>query len=213
LKIPSIPFEIELFDISSEPFDQSRFHRRQKTSLEGRTVWLPTAEDVIVQKLRWATLGNREKDMLDVVGILKVRRDRLDFTYVGIHEVGPREGLPPARPRAIELKAARRDQAPAIIPPRPVGSAGDEGSECHDRGRPPGRLFPRLWSAEDRSVCGKPMDSGLTVDAGLATAMRSASLSHHQCCGSNTPSTRFDCEIAPGFRPMSIPESPEAPTN
>lgn len=82
LKIPSIPFEIELFDISSEPFDQSRFQRRQKTSLEGRTVWLPTAEDVIVQKLRWAILGNREKDMLDVVGILKVRRDRLDFAYV-----------------------------------------------------------------------------------------------------------------------------------
>jgi hypothetical protein len=82
LKIPSIPFEIELFDISSEPFDQSRFQRRRKTTLEDRVVWLPTAEDVVVQKLRWATLGKREKDMLDVVGILKVRRERLDFDYI-----------------------------------------------------------------------------------------------------------------------------------
>jgi len=29
LRIPSIPFEIELFDLSTEPFDQSRFARRQ----------------------------------------------------------------------------------------------------------------------------------------------------------------------------------------
>ena len=82
LKIPSIPFEIELFDISSEPFDQSRFQRRLKTILEDRVVWLPTAEDVVVQKLRWATLGKREKDILDVVGVLKVRRERLDFDYI-----------------------------------------------------------------------------------------------------------------------------------
>ncbi len=82
LKIPSIPFEIELFDISDEPFDQSRFSRRQQTSMEGHTVWLPTAEDVVVQKLRWACLGKRDKDMLDAVNVLKVRAGRLDFEYI-----------------------------------------------------------------------------------------------------------------------------------
>ena len=30
LKVPSIPFEIELFDLSDEPFDLSRFKRRVK---------------------------------------------------------------------------------------------------------------------------------------------------------------------------------------
>lgn len=82
LKIPSIPFEIELFDISEEPFDQSRFSRRQQTSMEGHTVWLPTAEDVVIQKLRWAYLGNRDKDMLDAVNVLKVRAGKLDFEYI-----------------------------------------------------------------------------------------------------------------------------------
>lgn len=82
LRIPSIPFEIELFDISDEPFDRSRFARRQRTTLEGHTVWLPTAEDVIVQKLRWAKLGKRDKDILDVVSILKIRHEKLDWVYI-----------------------------------------------------------------------------------------------------------------------------------
>lgn len=82
LRIPSIPFEIELFDLSNEPFDQSRFARRQRTALEGHTVWLPTAEDVVVQKLRWAKLGKRDKDMLDAVGILRVRRENLDWEHI-----------------------------------------------------------------------------------------------------------------------------------
>ncbi len=82
IEVPSIPFEIELFDLSEEPFDQSRFSRRLKTTMLERVVWLPTAEDVVVQKLRWAKLGNRPKDFLDALGILKVRSDRLDWDYI-----------------------------------------------------------------------------------------------------------------------------------
>ena len=81
-RIPSIPFEIELFDLSDEPFDQSRFARRLQTTLEGHRVWLPTAEDVVVQKLRRGKLGGRDKDMLDAVSILQVRRGKLDWAYI-----------------------------------------------------------------------------------------------------------------------------------
>jgi hypothetical protein len=82
IHIPSVPFEIELFDLSSEPFDQSRFSRRLKTSMLDKAVWLPTAEDVLVQKLRWSKLGARMKDFLDARAILQVRADRLDWTYI-----------------------------------------------------------------------------------------------------------------------------------
>lgn len=82
LRIPCIPFEIELFDLSEEEFDRERFGRRVETSVEGHTLWLPTAEDVVIQKLRWAKLGRRDKDLFDVVGILKVRGERLDWEYV-----------------------------------------------------------------------------------------------------------------------------------
>lgn len=82
LRVPSIPFEIELFDLSDEAFDQSRFSRRLKTSMLDQDVWLPTAEDVVVQKLRWAKLGSRMKDFLDAQSIVKVRGDRLDWDYI-----------------------------------------------------------------------------------------------------------------------------------
>ena len=62
---PIHPPEIELFDLSTDAFDQSRFARRVRTTMSGRTVWLPTAEDVIVQKLMWAKLANRLKDFLE----------------------------------------------------------------------------------------------------------------------------------------------------
>ena len=82
VRVPSIPFEIELFDLSHDAFDQSRFSRRMRTTMSGRTVWLPTAEDVIVQKLRWAKLANRLKDFLDAQGVLKVRAELLDWQYI-----------------------------------------------------------------------------------------------------------------------------------
>lgn len=92
LRAPTIPFEIELFDLSEEPFDHSRFERRIQTTMLGREVWLPTAEDVIVQKLRWSKLGNRLKDLVDAQGVAKVRGDRLDWNYIehwcGMLELG-----------------------------------------------------------------------------------------------------------------------------
>jgi len=48
----------------------------------GREVWLPTAEDVVVQKLRWSKLGERPKDMLDAQGVIRVRGDKLDWEYI-----------------------------------------------------------------------------------------------------------------------------------
>jgi len=82
ISIPSIPFEIELFDLSDEPFDQSRFERKLQTIMSGRTVWLPTPEDVVVQKLRWAKLGSRPKDLLDAQGIVRLRSETLDWDYI-----------------------------------------------------------------------------------------------------------------------------------
>src|SRR3989442_10412841 len=55
-------FKIELFLLSSDEHDQERFLRRVEVKLFGRPIWLLSAEDVIVSKLRWA----RNKDFDDV---------------------------------------------------------------------------------------------------------------------------------------------------
>ncbi len=72
------PFEIELFMLSKDAHDQERFARRCEQFLFGRKVWLLSAEDVIISKLRWA----RSKDKEDVKDVMSVQRDRLDWPYI-----------------------------------------------------------------------------------------------------------------------------------
>lgn len=72
------PLRIDVFPLSSDPFDQEQFRRRLTVPLEGRNVFMPTAEDVVVQKLRWG----RVKDLEDAKYILAVQGEALDFSYI-----------------------------------------------------------------------------------------------------------------------------------
>jgi len=75
-------FQIELFHLSEDEFDQERFSNRVECEYaEGVSTFLPRAEDVIVQKLRWAVGAKRPKDFDDVVSILRVQ-DELDFDHI-----------------------------------------------------------------------------------------------------------------------------------
>lgn len=93
-----LAFVIELFHLSEDPHDQSRFQRREKVfdELIGQEIYLPTAEDVIIMKLRWAKIAKREKDTSDVRDVIAVQGDdALDWDYIhrwcGLH--GTRELL------------------------------------------------------------------------------------------------------------------------
>ncbi len=83
IQIPDIPFTIELFELSGDAHDQSRFERRRKLTLLGRDAWLPTAEDVIIQKLRWCKGARRGKDFDDTVAVMGVQGEKsLDWPYI-----------------------------------------------------------------------------------------------------------------------------------
>ena len=73
-------FKIEMFYLSEDPFAVERFGRRVRKDAPqfGMSVWVPTAEDVIVQKLRW----HRPKDLIDAQDVLSVQHDRCDLDYV-----------------------------------------------------------------------------------------------------------------------------------
>lgn len=75
-------FKIELFLLSDDPHDRERFLRRRQGSVMGRTVWLPTPEDVIITKLKWSQLGKRTKDVDDVRNVIAVQGERIDWAYV-----------------------------------------------------------------------------------------------------------------------------------
>lgn len=82
LKVEGSSFQIELFHLSEDEFDQLRFQNRVAVDYgDGVTTFLPRAEDVIVQKLRWAAGAQRKKDFDDVVSILKVH-EPINFDYI-----------------------------------------------------------------------------------------------------------------------------------
>jgi hypothetical protein len=77
----SPPLKVELFEVFDDPFVLSQFARKRKNFSEqiGRITWLPTPEDVVVQKLRWG----RNKDLDDARDVLAVQGpETLDMAYV-----------------------------------------------------------------------------------------------------------------------------------
>jgi len=75
-------FVIQLFDLSDDAHDQERFGRRRRANLSDRAVWLPTAEDVVITKLRWASRGGRPKDRDDARNVITIQGGRLDWPYI-----------------------------------------------------------------------------------------------------------------------------------
>jgi len=75
------PLIVELFTLFDDPFVQEQFARRREHFMPtvGRSVPVPTPEDVIVQKLRWG----RAKDLDDARDVLAVQTAAgLDMDYI-----------------------------------------------------------------------------------------------------------------------------------
>lgn len=73
--------QVELFELFDDPFVQEQFHRRRrKPSFQLKLdTWVPTAEDMVVQKIRWG----RSKDLDDARDILAVQGlESLDVDYI-----------------------------------------------------------------------------------------------------------------------------------
>lgn len=75
-------FDVELFELTVDPFDETRFARRRPIAYLDLPTWIPTAEDVLVQKLRWAVEAARRKDLDDARNVILVRGSELDWGYI-----------------------------------------------------------------------------------------------------------------------------------
>lgn len=86
LRWPKSEFVVELFFLTTDPHHQERWARRVCAAVGEEEYWFPTAEDVIIQKLRWG----RGKDLEDVRTVISVQANALDYDYIerwcGIHD-------------------------------------------------------------------------------------------------------------------------------
>ena len=80
VEVDGTEFKVEIFHLGNDPHHHELF--RRKRSEFGpefdREVWLPTPEDLVIQKLRWA----RRKDLDDAQNILAVQGEAIDYAHV-----------------------------------------------------------------------------------------------------------------------------------
>jgi len=75
-------WKIDFIIRKSRPFSLSEFDRRFQIDFDGLSIFMASAEDVILAKLEWAKLTPSERQIEDVAGILRIRTNQLDRTYI-----------------------------------------------------------------------------------------------------------------------------------
>lgn len=82
--------KIDLIMRKSRPFSQEEFRRRVLARIEGITLHVATAEDIVIAKLEWAKLSESWRQIEDVARVLRAQSSRIDHTYVDrwVRELG-----------------------------------------------------------------------------------------------------------------------------
>jgi hypothetical protein len=76
-------FSVDLFLLQDDPHDLASYGRRIPVSYGSGKVYLSSAEDLIITKLRWSQGGRRNKDIDDARGVLAVQQPtNLDLAYI-----------------------------------------------------------------------------------------------------------------------------------
>jgi hypothetical protein len=75
-------WKVDLIIRKRRPFSEEEFARRRLADVLGARLFVASPEDVVVAKLEWAKLGESERQLRDVAGILRGQGDHLDLSYV-----------------------------------------------------------------------------------------------------------------------------------
>lgn len=75
-------WKIDLIIRKTRPFSREEFRRRVRVDLQGVSLFLASAEDIVVAKLEWSRLAQSPRQIGDVAAILRTRWKALDHSYI-----------------------------------------------------------------------------------------------------------------------------------
>jgi len=75
-------WKVDLVMRKDRPFSREELARRSEQEILGVLVPIASAEDTIIAKLEWAKQGSSERQIRDVIGILRVRGEDIDRAYI-----------------------------------------------------------------------------------------------------------------------------------
>jgi hypothetical protein len=76
-------WKVDLIIRISRAFSQEEFGRGQLVNVQGLSLFVASAEDVIIAKLDWSKLAQSQRQIEDVAAILTSRWEMLDQPYLG----------------------------------------------------------------------------------------------------------------------------------
>jgi hypothetical protein len=105
-------FKVDIFIPKNRAFDQQQLKRRinEKVSSEtDKSVWVLSAEDIILAKLDWFRLGGEvsERQWRDVLGVIKTQELSLDIPY--LQEWAQQLGIADLLARALDEISSPKD--------------------------------------------------------------------------------------------------------
>lgn len=74
--------KLDFWLLTSDGFDKSRFQRKQEVRVLGQKMVFATAEDTVLQKLRWYKISPIEKNLIDAAFVYQIQKKNLDFKYL-----------------------------------------------------------------------------------------------------------------------------------
>ena len=78
----STGWKIDLVIRRDRAFSRQEFDRRISVEYADMRLHVATAEDVIIAKLEWAKMGESRRQIEDVAGVLRLRKDEIDWSYI-----------------------------------------------------------------------------------------------------------------------------------
>lgn len=75
-------WKVDLIVRKARPFSQAELTRRARQVIAEVEVPTASVEDTILSKLEWAQAGSSERQLADVVAMMRVHADRLDLAYL-----------------------------------------------------------------------------------------------------------------------------------